>query len=91
MPEVREIVAAGHALVVDPDWVQILADVLERPLTLSGVDEASARGAAVVALERLGAKPDPAPAGRLVEPRPDRFPALREARARQRELYDAVT
>jgi gluconokinase len=91
MPEVREIVAAGYALVVDKDWVQILADVLERRLTLSGVEEASARGAAVVALERLGAKPDPPPTGHVVEPRPERFPALREARARQRELYDGVT
>jgi gluconokinase len=91
MPEVREIVAAGHALFVDRDWVQILADVLERPLTLSGIEEASARGAAVVALERLGAEPDPAPAGPVVEPRAERFAALREARARQRELYDAVT
>ena len=71
--------------------MKILADVLERPLTVSGIAEASARGAAVLALERLGAKPDPAPAGRVVEPRPDRFPALREARARQRDLYDAVT
>jgi gluconokinase len=91
MPEVREIVAAGHALVVDSDWVQILADVLERPLTASPVEEASARGAAVVVLERLGAEPEPAPTGRVVEPRPERFPALREARARQRDLYDAVT
>jgi gluconokinase len=91
MPEVREVVAAGHALVVDADWVQILADVLERPLLVTGVEEASARGAAVYALERLGATPDPVPPGRVVEPRPERFPVLREARARQRELYFAVT
>ena len=91
MPEVREIVAAGHALSVDGDWVQILADVLERPLAVSGVEEASARGAAVAALERLGFEAEPAPIRRIVEPRPERFPALREARARQRDLYDAVT
>jgi len=90
MPEVREIVGAGHALVVDDDWVQILADVLERPLALSPVEEASARGAAIVALDRLGAEPEPAPSGRLVEPRPERFAALREARERQRDLYYAV-
>jgi gluconokinase len=90
MPEVREIVAAGHALVVDRDWVQILADVLERPLTVSPVEEASARGAAVAALERLGGAPDPPPAGRLVEPRAERFAALREARERQRDLYYAL-
>ena len=65
-------------------------DVLERPLTVSGIDEASARGAAVVALERLGGVPEPAPLGRVVEPRAERFAALREARSAQRELYDAV-
>jgi gluconokinase len=91
MPEVREIVAVGHALVVDPGWVQILADVLERPLTVSPVAEASARGAAIVAVGRLGGEPEPAPTGPVVEPRPERFAALREARARQRELYLAVT
>jgi len=90
MPEVREIVAAGHALAVDGDWVQILADVLERPLAVSALDEASARGAAVVALERLGAKPDEPAVARVVEPRPERFEALREARARQRALYEQV-
>ena len=45
-----------------PDWAQILADVLELPVTLSGADEASARGAAVAALARLGIEPPPAPA-----------------------------
>jgi gluconokinase len=91
MPEVREVVAGGRALVADPDWVQIVADALERPIAVSGVEEASARGAAVVALERLGHTAGEAPIARVVEPRPERYEALREARARQRALYDAVT
>ena len=72
------------------DWMQILADVLERPVVRSGAGEASARGAAVHALERLGVDPPPPEDAPAFEPRPDRFPALRAARERQRALYDAV-
>ncbi len=60
-------------------------------MTLSAVDEASARGAAVVALARLGVEPPPAPLGRRFEPRPERFEAHRAARERQRRLYDTLT
>jgi gluconokinase len=91
LPEVREIVATGRALLANRGWVQILADVLERPVTLSAVDEASARGAAVFALERLDEEPEPAPLADVVEPRPERAAAYRELRERQRALYEAVT
>ena len=87
LPEVQEVVATGHALLADPDWIQILADVLERPITASAVPEGSARGAAAVALERLGASPEPAVLGKAYAPRPDRAGAHRAARERQRELY----
>jgi gluconokinase len=88
---VREVVATGGALAANPDWVQILADVLERPIALSEVTEASARGAAVAALERLGASPPAAGVGETFEPRPERAEAYRAAHERQRDLYDAVT
>jgi len=91
LPEVREVVATGHALVANPGWAQLLADVLERPLVASAVDEASARGVAVVTFERLGCATEPAPLGRLYEPRPERRDAYRSARERQRELYRGVT
>jgi gluconokinase len=68
-----------------------MADALARPITMSGVKEASLRGAAVLALERLGESPWPAPVGRVVEPRRDRARAFRAARERQRRLYDAAT
>lgn len=86
-----EIVATGGALHANRAWAQTIADVLERPLALSDVDEASARGAAVLTLERLGHTPSPAPLGDTLTPRPDRFDAHRAARERQRALYDAVT
>ena len=91
MPEIEEVVATGGALLHDPDWVQIMADALGRPLTTSGVKEASLRGAAVLALERLGAPPAPAQLGRVVQPHRDRTEAFRAARERQRRLYEVVT
>ena len=91
MPEVEQLVGSGGALRRHPDWAQILADVLERPVTLSAVDEASARGAAIVALERLGLTPLPAPVGPTFEPRPERAEAHHAARKRQRRLYETLT
>ncbi|HEX7626983.1 MAG TPA: gluconokinase [Gaiellaceae bacterium] len=63
---IESVVATGGALFASPDWVQLLADVLGRPVEVSAVAEASARGAALAALGRLGA---PAPVARVVEPR----------------------
>jgi len=91
MPEIEEIVVTGGALLKDPDWVQIMADALGRPVTRSGVKEASLRGAAVVVLERLGETPAPALLGAVVEPRPDKADVFRAARERQRRLYEVVT
>jgi gluconokinase len=91
MTGIKEIVVTGGALLKDPDWVQIMADALGRPVTTSGVKEASLRGAAVVVLERLGETPAPAPLGAVVEPRPDKVEVFRAARERQRRLYEVVT
>jgi gluconokinase len=87
MPEVREIVATGAALLKNPDWTQIVADALGREVVASAVEEGSARGAAVAILERLGESPEEPPLGRVVEPRPERTEAYRAARERQRDLY----
>jgi gluconokinase len=91
MPEVEDVVATGGALLNDDDWLQIMADALGRPLTVSGVKEASLRGAAVLALERLGETPAAAPLDRVVQPRPEHAEEYRAARDRQRQLYEAVT
>jgi gluconokinase len=87
LPEVREVVATGHALLASPTWIQLCADVLDRPVTASAVPEGSARGAAVYALEHLGAEPDPAPLGPTYEPDPRRAEIYAAARERQRDLY----
>ena len=87
LPEVSEVVATGHALLASDRWAQLCADVFGRPVTASAVEEGSARGAALHALERLGAEPDPAPLGHTYEPDPARTEIYTEARGRQRELY----
>ena len=91
LPDVREVVATGAGLLRDPDWIQIMADALARPITVSGVPEASLRGAAVFALERLGHEVAEAPTAGVVEPRADRAKAYGAARAAHEELYDALT
>ena len=90
MPEVEQVVATGGVMAGRPSWLQLLADVLGRPVAASAVSESSARGAAVVALERLGKTAAPAPVGRVFEPRADRSAAYAAARGRQRRLYDAL-
>jgi gluconokinase len=82
----ESVVATGHAALVNDTWLQILADVLGRPVEVSGEAEGSARGAAVVALERLGVAVPPAPVARVVEPRLERFEIHRAARDVQRGL-----
>jgi sugar (pentulose or hexulose) kinase len=77
---VETVVATGHALLASPDWTQILADVLGRPVEVSAVAEGSARGAAVMALERLGLDVPEAPIERMVEPRLERHEIHRRAR-----------
>lgn len=90
LPELEHVVATGGALRKDADWIQILADALARPIVASEVDEASLRGAAVLALERLGSEAEPAPLGREFSPREDRADAYRSARERQRRLYETM-
>jgi gluconokinase len=90
MPEIEEVVATGGGLLQDRAWVQIMADALARPITLSGVAEASLRGAAVAALERDGHQAADAPLGDVFEPRAERAEAYRSARERQQRLYEVL-
>jgi gluconokinase len=91
LPDVREVVATGGGLLRDPDWIQIMADALARPVTVSAVPEASLRGAAVLALERQGHEVGEGPTAGVVEPRADRAEAYRAAREAQQRLYELLT
>jgi gluconokinase len=90
LPEVDEVVATGGGLLADPDWIQVMADALARPVTASAVEEASLRGAAVAALELLGREPADAPLGEVFHPREERAEAYRWARQRQQQVYEEL-
>ncbi len=92
-PGEKEVVATGGGLLHSPTWTRIMADALGRPVVLSGVREASSRGAALIALEALGGpeiEESEAPLGETFEPDPARHEVYRAAIERQRRLYDAV-
>jgi gluconokinase len=86
------VVGSGGALVASAAWAQIIADALGRPLVVSPQEEATSRGAALLALDALGeralATPTPAPVGATFVPDPARHARYREALARQRALED---
>jgi gluconokinase len=89
----KEVIATGGGLLGSQTWTGIMADALGRPVITSGIREASSRGAALLALERLGEleiEDAEAPLGKVFDPDPERHEVYREALARQRRLYDAV-
>ncbi|HET9853507.1 MAG TPA: gluconokinase [Methylomirabilota bacterium] len=85
------VVASGGALTHSPAWAQIVTDALGVPVGQGGDPEASARGAALLALEALGVVVPGAPAPlRVLQPAPERHARYRAARERQRLLYDNI-
>jgi gluconokinase len=90
IPDVAEIVATGGGLLADPEWIQIMADALARPVRVSGVVEASLRGAAVATFERLGLEAAAPPLGDVFHPREDRADAYRSARQQHQRLYEEI-
>jgi gluconokinase len=95
VPEAREVIATGGALLHSPAWLQIMADVLGRPVLASAEPEASSRGAALLALEALGALPDGIEAlvpetERVYQPVSAHTERYRAAAERQARLYEAL-
>ena len=91
--ENREIIATGGGLLGSPTWVRIMADALGRPVKISGVREASSRGAALLAAQALGGprvEEIAAPLRETYQPDEGRHGIYRRALERQGELYDAV-
>jgi len=81
---VTSVVATGAGLLANPGWLQVFADVLGQPVEVSGVAEGSARGAALIALERVGLPVPEAPIARVVEPRLDRHERYLHVRQAER-------
>ncbi len=94
LPGIATIVVTGGAALARPRLIQLCADAVGRALVASAAGEGSARGAAIVGLERIGALADigaaPAPRGRTFRPRPEAHARLQQALARQTRLQEAV-
>ena len=86
-----EVVASGGALLHSHAWTQMMADALGHPVIPCLEKEASGRGAAMVALERLGAighlRELPALTGAAYQPEPAHLAVYEAALARQQRLY----
>jgi gluconokinase len=90
----RGIIGSGVGLVRSPAWMQIMTDVLGKPIVTSAVPEATSRGTALLALEAMGTISDlsavPAPLGSERKPDAERSRIYRAAMERQQELYERL-
>ena len=88
------VIATGNALRSSPVWLQIIADVLGRPVMLGSASEASMRGAALLALEAVGKignlEAVPVSIDEVFEPDMQRHARYREGLARQQDLYERL-
>lgn len=90
----KEVIASGGALLHSPGWTQMMADALGRPITACTETEASCRGAALWALERLGLIDNmrdlPASTGAVIDPRAEYQDAYKELSVQQHQLYERL-
>ncbi|NMR20979.1 gluconokinase [Cellulomonas fimi] len=91
-PQAAQIVASGRVSNDLPDWLQILADVLGRPVTHVTLKRSTLRGTALLALDVLAPSTPraPRPTGATYEPVGGRADYYAERVARFAEVYDAV-
>ena len=84
-----DLIGSGGGLHASPAWAQILSDALGEPILISREEQASSRGAALLARERLGlgaVEDVPLAVERRFEPDAARTEIYRKARARQEAL-----
>jgi gluconokinase len=87
----ERVIASGGALLHSPAWTCMMADALSRPVLACLEPEATARGAALLALERLGVIADikslSPRTGEVYQPVPSHWAIYSDELARQRALY----
>jgi gluconokinase len=84
----RDIVASGSALLHSPVWTQMMADTLSHAIIQCVEPEATSRGAALIALERLGVAGNAAAQyGGLIQPIEKNGVLYMAELERQRRLY----
>ncbi|MCO8276792.1 gluconokinase [Actinoplanes sp. TRM 88003] len=90
-PQVVEVAAAGRVSNDQPEWLQVLADVLGQPVTHVTRRRATQRGTALLALDALapGVPRAPRATGATYEPRPAYADHYADRRARFTQTYDA--
>ncbi len=86
LPPDPRFIANGAALRQSPVWLQIMADVLGAPVHLCAEEEATIRGAALLAMQR---EPEPE-TGPGCQPRMEYHSIYQGAIARQQALYDRL-
>jgi gluconokinase len=92
-PGKRHIVASGAGLLRSPIWGRIVANCIGEEVQISGVEEGSLRGAALLAWERLGSAIDSfdSPVERIISPDPGAHSRYAEAMERQEALDLALS
>jgi gluconokinase len=84
----RDVVASGTALLRSPVWTQMVADSLSHSIIQCTEPEATSRGAALLALERIGVTQHAAAQlGRAIQPIEKNATLYTVALGRQRRLY----
>ncbi len=94
LPDNVQIMAGGGAIQNSPTWLQIITNVLGQKITVSGVREGSARGAALLAFETLGIikklQDIPLFDDQTYYPDAERFTIYRQTIERQQRLYEKL-
>lgn len=92
LPADHQIIASGGALLSSPAWMQMMADVLGRPVTALLEKEITARGLAVLALETLELTTQKLELeiGKTFQPRVAHHELHQVARVRQEKCYSAL-
>ncbi|HXV42613.1 MAG TPA: gluconokinase [Anaerolineae bacterium] len=90
LPPDHQIIASGAGLLSSPVWLQIMADVLDRPVIASAEKEATSRGVAVLALEALGLTPDKPATDKIYQPNPQHQAYYQEAVKQQVKFYNKL-
>ncbi len=88
------IIASGGGIVHSKVWSQMMADVMGVPVAVSAVQEASSRGAALLAMEAFGVIDNfnsvETPLGEVFQPDAKKYELYLIGRARQEKFYDLL-
>lgn len=95
LPAGSQIIASGGGILNSPTWTQMMADCLGTAVAASAVEEASSRGAALLALEALGHLEDleslAAPCNEIYEPIPENQARYQTGFERHQRCYEQAS